>query len=264
MPGVTLITEPTKKIAYCHVPKVASTAWMLSFAEMNLIPVSIVKSMNKANSLHEHLYNSFSEKVDNQSDLTRLLKFYKITFFRHPFERLVSAFHDKFIVGKQINLMMPFIEYFISLKGMKKPKKVRKSWIDKYIDVSFRSFIDFVLSEYNNQEKISDPSTHWWPYMDICKPCEIKFDYVGQLERLGKDVECILEKFPNYDILHQMKLKIQKKVNAKGHHNKNMTMEYFSQLSTQKISTLYEMYKDDFKIGGYEYPRKYINIGRTT
>ena len=76
MPGVTLITEPTKKIAYCHVPKVASTAWMLSFAEMNLIPVSIVKSMNKANSLHEHLYNSFSEKVDNQSDLTRLLKFY--------------------------------------------------------------------------------------------------------------------------------------------------------------------------------------------
>ena len=235
---------------------------MLSFAEMNLIPASSIKSMNKANSLHGYLYDSFSEKIENSKEVTRLSKFYTITFIRHPFERLVSAFHDKFIVGQQINLMMPFIEYYINLRGMKKPKKVRQSWIDKYVDVSFRTFIDFVLFEYNQQEQISDPSTHWWPYMDICKLCEIKFNYVGKLETLGKDVECVLDTFPDNEILQKMKLRVTKKVNAKGHHSTNMTMDYFSQLPNVKILKLYEMYKDDFNIGGYEYPIKYINIGK--
>ena len=262
MPGVTLITEENKKLAYCHVPKVASTAWMLSFAEMNLISASDIKSMNNENSLHDYLYNTFSIKIEKPDDVSLLSNLYTITFIRHPFERLVSAFHDKFIVGKQINLMMPFIEYYIRLKGMKKPKKVRQSWIDKYIDVSFRTFIDFVLFEYNEPEKISDPSTHWWPYMDICKLCEIKFDYVGKLEALKNDVECILDAFPNYAKLQQMKLKIRKKVNAKGNHSTNMTMEYFSQLSTETVVSLYKMYEDDFKLGGYEYPKKYIDIAR--
>ena len=121
LPGVSLITEPTEKLAYCHVPKVASTAWMLSFAEMNLIPASSIKSMNKANSLHGYLYDSFSEKIQNPKEVTRLSKFYTITFIRHPFERLVSAFHDKFITIEQLNLMKPFIDFYINLNNIKKP-----------------------------------------------------------------------------------------------------------------------------------------------
>ena len=27
--------EPSRSIAYCQVPKIASTAWMLGFAKMN-------------------------------------------------------------------------------------------------------------------------------------------------------------------------------------------------------------------------------------
>ena len=32
---VKLVMEPSRTIAYCHVPKIASTAWMLGFAKMN-------------------------------------------------------------------------------------------------------------------------------------------------------------------------------------------------------------------------------------
>ena len=32
---VALVMEPSRAIAFCHVPKVASTLWMLVFAKMN-------------------------------------------------------------------------------------------------------------------------------------------------------------------------------------------------------------------------------------
>ena len=32
---VTLVTNPDKTLAYCHVPKAASSAWMLIFAHIN-------------------------------------------------------------------------------------------------------------------------------------------------------------------------------------------------------------------------------------
>ena len=32
---VTLVMEPSRSIAFCHVPKVASTLWMLVYAKMN-------------------------------------------------------------------------------------------------------------------------------------------------------------------------------------------------------------------------------------
>ena len=32
---VTLVMEPSRAIAFCHVPKVASTLWMLVYAKMN-------------------------------------------------------------------------------------------------------------------------------------------------------------------------------------------------------------------------------------
>ena len=32
---LTLMMEPSRAIAFCHVPKVASTLWMLVYAKMN-------------------------------------------------------------------------------------------------------------------------------------------------------------------------------------------------------------------------------------
>ena len=98
-------------------------------------------------------------------------------------------------------------------------------------------------------------------FFDVCKLCNIEYDYIGKLESLHEDTGCILEKFPEYNIFQGMKTKIKHKVNASGHHNKSMTLDYFSQLSKSTIIQLYNMYEVDFSIGGYNYPSKYINVG---
>ena len=51
------------------------------------------------------------------------------------------------------------------------------------------------------------------------------------------------------------------KINAKGEHTPDISMDYFSKVPKTTIEGLFEVYKHDFAIGGYEYPDHYINIG---
>ena len=51
------------------------------------------------------------------------------------------------------------------------------------------------------------------------------------------------------------------KINAKSGHSSDMTMDYFSKLSKSTIERLFEVYQHDFALGGYEYPKRYINVG---
>lgn len=247
-------------LGYCHVPKVASSAWMTMFAELNFMSKGLVKDKLKTMSLHDYIFNRYSLVFPN--DAVQLSKLYKFVFIRHPFERLVSAFHDKFVTIQQMNLMQPFINYHLNRTGIKRPVDLSKSTLHKFVNVTFNSFVDFVLYENSLESKISPPSWHWWPSSDLCKVCEMEYDYLGTLETFHKDVSCILQEFPDYNILQEMKNKIKEKVNASGHHNKSMTMDYFSQLSKQTIIHLYEMFKVDFQLGAYDYPQKYINVGK--
>ena len=248
-------------LGYCHVPKVASSAWMTMFAELNFLSKDLIKRQMKSMSLHDYMFNRYSLVFPN--DKEKLSKLYKFVFMRHPFERLVSAFHDKFVTIQQINLMQPFIEYYLNRNGIKRPSDLSKSTLTKFVNVTFENFVHFVLHENSLNSKISPPSWHWWPFSDVCKVCEIEYDYLGKLETFHKDVACILQEFPDYNILQEMKTKIKEKVNASGNHNKSMTLNYFSQLSKQAIIELYEMFQLDFQLGEYDYPDKYISIGKS-
>ena len=63
-----ITTEDTKRLAYCHVPKVASSAWMLTFAEMNHLEKSVVEILQKKLALHGMLMTNFSILVDGNSE----------------------------------------------------------------------------------------------------------------------------------------------------------------------------------------------------
>ena len=221
--------------------------------------------MLKLMALHDHMFNHFSIRLNKTKHKEEnISKLFTFVFVRHPFERLVSAFHDKFITIKQVDQMTSFVDFFTNLTRKKKmpnmPLAMQQNWIEQNVDVSFKNFADFVLYESNQLTRISVPSKHWWPYTDMCKMCETDFDFIGKIETFNEDVRYILDEFSDYEILQRIDSRIKKKVNAKGRHNKNMTLKYFSQLSRKKVLELYKMYEDDFSIGGYDYPQKYIDV----
>ncbi len=79
-----LITDANQSLAYCHVPKAASTSWMAAFAKLN--KVANYHLLLEADTLHDQLLTSFAVDAD-RVDHNRTFTF---TFLRHPFDRIVS------------------------------------------------------------------------------------------------------------------------------------------------------------------------------
>ena len=262
----TLITtDKTHQLGYCHVQKVASSSWMLAFAEMNHLDTNVIDDLIKNMALHGTLMTNFSIPVRNLKDIEDInnSNLYKFIFIRHPFERLVSAFHDKFEYSKQGAMMLPFLKHQVikyMLRSLNKQKSPKSSSLSFDNNISFENFIDFVLEEATFSV-ISEQSKHWWPYSDVCKMCKIKYDFIGNLETFKEDVSCMLKNFKNYPLLQKMEDRVKKKINAGSKHTTAMTMEYFSKLSKETIQMLYELYKVDFILGNYKFPQEYIDIG---
>ena len=261
-PEVTLTTEPQKELAYCHVPKVASSSWMLTFAEMNRINPDKIDSLFKKKALHDLLLSStYSVIARSYDDINVLnnLNLFKFVFIRHPFERLVSAYHDQFNVSKQENIMRPMIRYQNVIQNYKKESVTNKN-DPKSPDITFSNFVDFVLHEAKVNESIDGSSIHWWPFTELCKLCQIKYDFVGRVESLQTDVQELIDIFPHYKTLQNMKQRIKEKINGgHTHHTSNLTLRYFSELTKETTKKLYNRYIDDFELGGYEYPQTYID-----
>ena len=99
----------------------------------------------------------------------RRSKLFTFIFVRHPFERLVSAYTDKFIVNKN----------FEFINGLR-DNDIHNRLINDN-NVSFEQFVNFVIDEIS-MDTMSEGSLHWWPYSNLCQMCEIDYSYIGNLE----------------------------------------------------------------------------------
>ena len=218
--------------------------------------------------LHDDLFQKFSLKFPMES--SKLSKLYTFVFLRHPFERLASAFHDKFVKRQQVNIMKPFIQHYLQSHNLEIPRnfndienwKDAKHWIRQNVDVWFAKFVDFVLYESATPIRIAGASRHWWAFTDICKLCEFEFTFIGKIETFQQDVSCIVNNFPGYGILQKMEHKAYKKINANADHDKDLSMKYFFELTKSQVIDLYNLYRLDFLIGGYKFPQHYIEVAK--
>jgi hypothetical protein len=110
-PQIRLVTDPDKHLAYCHVPKVASSAWMLIFARLHQDQFKFDKQSDEhvmleelleSGQLHEMMLKNFSIIISGSGEKQDVFKF---VFLRHPFERLVSGGLPGSEKGQMANLV---------------------------------------------------------------------------------------------------------------------------------------------------------------
>ena len=241
---------------------------MTSFAEMNFLEEDSIQKYLKSMKLHDHLFQKYSLKFPMES--SKLSRLYTFVFLRHPFERLASAFHDKFVKRQQVNIMKPFIQHYLQSHNLEIPRnfndiehwKDAENWIRQHVDVWFAKFVYFVLYESAMRKRIAGVSWHWWAFTDICKLCELEFNFIGKIETFQQDVSCLVNNFPKYAILQSMEHKTKEKVNANADHDKDLSMKYFSELTKSQVLDLYNLYELDFIVGGYKFPQQYIEVAK--
>ena len=260
---IFLITEPCRKLGYCEVPKAASTTWRHAFG-----------AMNKAKGVSRQLWYSkkYSIQANNNNDLTRLnqTNVLKIIIVRHPFERLGSAYHDKFVVLRNISRHSePFIGIVDRVRKHQQNEMNMNSTnpclLNASVEFPFPCFVEYVL--HRTTKPIYDIffrfDVHWWPYTEICRVCRVHYDFVGHVERLQEDIKILSNKFPENDVLrHVLKKKVKAHCTASCKNTTNeVYVKYFHEITKDSIIRLYFRFFDDFKFGGYEFPRNYIAAG---
>ncbi|XP_023668379.1 carbohydrate sulfotransferase 11 isoform X1 [Paramormyrops kingsleyae] len=237
-----LVVDEDHEMIYCYVPKVACTNWkrvmmVLTGRGKYSDPMAIPSNEAHVPSNLKTL-NQYSIPEINH----RLKSYLKFLFVREPFERLVSAYRNKFTLKYNTSFHKRF--------GTKIVRRYRKNATQEALqsgaDVKFQEFAGYLVDPATQRE--GPLNEHWQTVYSLCHPCHIHYDLVGKYETLEEDANYILRlvgvgdylRFPSY---------------AKSTRTTDqMTAEFFHNISSQQQAQLYELYKLDFLMFNYSMP----------
>ncbi|XP_046368777.2 carbohydrate sulfotransferase 13-like [Haliotis rufescens] len=170
------------KLLYCLVPKVGCTFWKRTLQVLRRharglkTPYKLL--YEECSSGRVGAIQNIMEAIAKGHNLTDIIsqRYTKFMFTRDPFQRLFSAYIDKFLTPNMSfwNIGKVIVE---DIRGV--PQK--NGWYGH--DVSFSEFIDYVLT---TEDKYLD--SHFKPASQICDVCNVKFDVIGKMETFKTDV----------------------------------------------------------------------------
>lgn len=216
--------------------QVACTNWKRIFMILNGMANSTDPLKIPANLAHHkdsipRLSNFSLTEINNM-----LQTFTKFLFVRNPFERLLSAYHNKLEQHYQSS------KYFQSRIGRHIVKHYRKYASKESLtngdDVTFKEFSAYLIAEEEGAL-----NEHWRPIYNLCHPCSINYDIIGKYETFDQDSEFILKQIGEINIVFPHAPKSSKTTSN--------LQKYFSTLEHNDVRQLYNVYAKDFKLFGY-------------
>ena len=240
-----LIFDDRHRALYCFVPKVGCTTWKATLVSLRY-GQQYGRVKNEDGTIHNHLVltqqgmvmlhltdNTAAAHIIENDNIT------KFVFVRHPIERLVSAYRDKFESRH---------DRFHKRYGRKILKMFRtnatKKELSRGSDVTFPEFIQYVLGGNNNP--------HWSTYIDGCCLCQLNYDYIGKFETFTNDSIHVLNEVFNMTLWEAANFLPAFHVNPSGRTDSTYFDHYISQLSTDDVSKLNAHFKWDFQMFDYK------------
>ncbi|XP_038055346.1 carbohydrate sulfotransferase 11-like [Patiria miniata] len=235
-----LLVLDSHKLIYCYVPKVSCTNWKRIF----LVAKGIFPSVQDIEQRRTHLATDALMRTLSSYPLqtaNRLLKEYKkFMFVRHPFERILSAYIDKF------QLDYPSSKHFRETSAVEiarygdlsKTSRLK----DGTLNITFQQFSRFVSDPINQNLE-----PHWQEMYRQCQPCMIQYDFIGNYSSLKEDADFIIK-------TTKLNQPFPESTNPTGSSKQSKIKRYFSQLTEDEIDALYQRYSTDFHLFGYSVP----------
>ena len=172
-----------------------------------------------------------------------LKNFYKFFFVRHPLHRLLSAYRDKFYFPTGEN---KFIYNVFAERIQKMFPETSNITFQRPSDafLTFKQFMMFVVHHSSRGNWLND---HFSPFYDLCRPCDIKYDFVGKMETMQLDSQFIINKlYKNSSINDLPGMSAASKL-THGPEVRDM----FQTLPKDLLSMLYFSFQPDFDMYGY-------------
>ncbi|CAL9702509.1 unnamed protein product [Knipowitschia caucasica] len=237
-----LIVDDKHSLIYCYVPKVACTNWkrvmmVLSSDGRYTDPLSIPAS-------EAHVPANLRRMSDlSVSEINQRLRSYlKFLFVREPFERLVSAYRNKFTR----NYNTAFHKHYGTKIIRRHRPNPEPEALEKGSDVSFLEFVQYLVDPRTQRE--DSYNEHWERVQSLCHPCMIHYDVVGKYETLEPDAQAVL-KLAGVDRAVQFPTS-HKSTRTDG----NMAAGFFQHISPFYQKKLFNLYRMDYLLFNYSTP----------
>ena len=234
-----MVVNDRYKMLICLIPKAATTTWKRMFLMFDGVPQENVTELTKPAVHRQKFKYLFRYKESRWEHIKQ--NYHSFIFVRHPFERLLSTYRNKFL-DPYNNI---FREKYIPLIQQQLKKKANASRMSKAKkEISFADFLSFVISRPHENE-------HWNPFQNLCSPCSMKYDYIGKMETLVEDSEEIMRRVgvgDKFSFLENSTDKYQKKTS-------DLMRKYYVPLKSELVQQVYTTYRDDFRAFGYEIPK---------
>ncbi|XP_002412303.4 carbohydrate sulfotransferase 8 [Ixodes scapularis] len=231
-----IFVDRSHRVAFCFVPKVASTSVKSLFAAL----LNISRPADSADAIHE-IFNAEVLRVGPSHFPRSKLKTYtRAVFVRHPFERLVSAFVDKAGRPRSAEPFFYDVYWDRALAGLAGNETTG-------VRMTFPLFVDYILAQ---PDALWDD--HWAPYYSRCEPCLFDYNVVGKLETGDRDFRTLFSRMglASGDVVPRKNTRTVGDAGEKGGARKS-AKEYFAELSSSQVMQLYRRYFYDFELFGY-------------
>ena len=192
----TMVDDRLRYI-FCFIPKVACTTWKrvllmltgkIGTNNAEDVPRPMVHSKTFVNKYLSSLNNYRPDEIEN-----RLKNYFKFMFVRHPFERIVSAYLDKFVRENNFQTI-----YGTDIIKRYRPNATEES-LKEGRDVTFEEFVRHVVDSASLEDQTLNE--HWQKFYLTCHPCSIQYDFIGKFETLHEDAEFVLKRFAIFDVV---------------------------------------------------------------
>ena len=234
-----IIVNDQHKLLYCAVPKVACSNWKRVLMVLNGDATDPWKI--RTADVHNRTlgYFRYLSEYRPEEIVHRLSTYFKFMFVREPFERLVSAYRNKFVDSYNLTLFKELWGRFIIRRYRLHPDERALRTGE---GVSFPEFVDFILTASPRLM-----NRHWMSYDSLCHPCLVHYDFIGKFESLRTDVGELLRTLRLSD-------KVQFPFNISSGYKtptRLMATEYYKSIARDIKQELYDKYSDDFKMFSY-------------
>ena len=252
----------------CLVPKAGSTIWISQFYKMKhqIDPKLHIPPERFAN--HKFLHSiSFFEDLGNPIETARRIQTYTKFFVqRHPFERLVSCYINKFESPPNYIYVNKYVRKIIISNYLKDYSTNRKTFERDFqhlptsqkqeilkqinrldsaqdkLNLTFTEFANFITEDRNELD------VHWKPISRMCNPCAVRYDVVIEHDNHSEESQMLVDYLQtNKPTNHPLYFEPYPRVSTREKCNR-----YFTRLSKGLRLRLYELYRDDFLLFGYE------------
>jgi len=243
----TIVSQKMKAM-WCYIPKVSTTNWMHVFWAFEHANYTFLEKYNK--DIHNLVHDSGKirrigwlqqHNIPLYDDQEKPI-FFSFLIVREPFERIVSAFRDK--------LMDKNNTHYQGVKRFIQGYMLREHGIPTN-NFNFSVFVKYIIDKHKTGPWDANDE-HWNSYEKLCNPCSTNYSFIMKIEKLVPESNYVFQKLGLNT--NQWKFNLGMNRYSKKARATRTTESYYETLSSDLIRRLYECYKNDFEMFGYEKP----------